>query len=73
MRDAARWVWQTTKATLAIGARVGAAFYSADRMDRKGLGTLAVRALDPVTTGSIGPKQPSGALLGKSVPAGTRG
>ncbi|KAB1070284.1 hypothetical protein [Methylobacterium planeticum] len=51
-----RQVWRAVKATLAIGALVGAALYSADLADRRGVNPFALPVADPETTGSIGPK-----------------
>ena len=51
-----RQVWRVATATLAIGALVAAALYSADLADRRGVNPFAVRTTDPVATGSIGPK-----------------
>ncbi|HEV7438455.1 MAG TPA: hypothetical protein VGN94_02350 [Methylobacterium sp.] len=52
-----RQVWLAVKTTLAIGALVAAALYSADLADRRGINPFALQTMDPETTGSIGPKQ----------------
>ena len=53
MGSAVRYVWHGAKVVLALGALIGAALYSAEKIDRSGLNALAVRAMDPPTTGSI--------------------
>ncbi|GEP04038.1 hypothetical protein [Methylobacterium oxalidis] len=57
MASAVRYVWQGAKVVLALATLIGSALYSAEKIDRSGLNALAVRAMDPPTTGSIAPQK----------------
>ncbi|WP_431311100.1 hypothetical protein [Methylobacterium nigriterrae] len=73
MHSVAWQAWQAVKAVLAISALVCAALYSADRIDQQGLNPFALKAVDPLTTGSIGPRQPSGVRPEQAINLGSRG
>lgn len=55
MLNVLRRTWPTVKATLAIATFVGAALYSADRLDRQSLAADMAKREDPVVTGSVIP------------------